>query len=184
MPFTESGAFERHHTYATHRAKSIDPSPEHFDKEADDFAAGLSELRSLILDHSSEIRRRLVALELGGAPVAQIATSDDGLRGDVSALTARLAAVEARPAGASAPSVDLAPVLSRLDSLERRQAGVAQAALDALHIDIDRKLQGLAQIIDTLARRLDAMDARGLLTQDDLSRFASGLSESLKRDAA
>ena len=56
--------------------------------------------------------------------------------------------------------------------------------LDRLRVDTDRKLQGLAQIIDDISRRLSALESKGLLTQLDLDSFAAGLAEAMKRNAA
>lgn len=56
--------------------------------------------------------------------------------------------------------------------------------LDRLRVDTDRKLQGLAQIIDDISRRLSALESKGLLTQRDLDSFAAGLAEAMKRNAA
>jgi len=58
-----------------------------------------------------------------------------------------------------------------------------RAGLDELGTRIERQLQGLAQIIDDLMLRVAALESNGL-THSDLARFASGLKDSMERDAA
>lgn len=144
MPFAADGSFARRHSYTQHRSNAISPSPEHFDADADDMAAGLTDLRHLVdlavgalQTHVATHERRLTDLD-----------------GQIRALALRVANLEAERA---APTKDMTPLALRIDALEAQRVAMDRSdqRLLALAADISDTRQTIASLASGLREALE-----------------------------
>lgn len=192
MPFTETGIFERPHSYQLHRARKVAPSPEHFDREADDVAQGLTDLRALIDASAADITKRMLALEQRPQAAAPVVVQQPGsvdrsqdiadLKQAVAVLTQGLERVTAQIAG-----IDLAPISNRLAVVEARPdlMPAVRSIEDRIAGLEDNSLPAIAQTpVAPVASPASWRDAAAAIDHDPTEELAERIADLERRHDA